>query len=186
MVAYRAPAIDDPNFFPLVVLDSILSGPTSFNSFGGGGTSNKTSRLYKALVETELAAGIGGGLTATIDPYLYSIHATVRTGRTPQEVEGAIDAELGRVASESVTKAEFEKARKQAKALFAFSSESVTNQGMWLGMAETLIGDYTWFETYLDQLMAVTLDDVSRVAAEVLDPHRRTVGWYVPTGTPEA
>jgi len=186
MVAYRAPAIGDPDFFPLVVLDSILSGPSSFNSFGGGGTSNKTSRLYKALVETELAAGIGGGVTATIDPYLYSIHATVRTGGTPQQVEEAIDAELRRVASESVTKAEFEKARKQAKALFAFSSESVTNQGMWLGMAETLIGDYTWFETYLDQLMAVTLDDVSRVAAQVLDPHRRTVGWYVPTGTPEA
>ena len=92
---------------------------------------------------------------------------------------------MARAAAESVTKEEFEKARKQAKALFAYSSESVTNQGMWLGMAETLAGDYTWFETYLDQLMAVTLDDVARVASEVLSPNRRTVGWYVPEGTPE-
>lgn len=186
MMAYRAPAIDDPDFFPLVVLDSILSGPSSFNAFGGGGTSNKTSRLYKALVDTELAASISGGVTPTIDPYLYTISATVRTGRTPEEVQAAIDAELARVATKSVTKTEFEKALKQAKALFAYSSESVTNQGMWLGMTETLADDYTWFENYLDRLMAVTLDDVSRVAEEVLNPKQRTVGWYVPTGQGEA
>ena len=182
MIAYHAPAISDPDFFPLVVLDSILSGPSSFNSFGGGGTSNKTSRLYKALVDTELAASIGGGVMPTIDPYLYTISATVRTGHTCEEVEEAINAELSRVAEESVTEEEFEKARKQAKALFAYSSESVTNQGMWLGMSETLVGDYTWFENYLDQLMAVTLDDVGRVAKDILNPNRRTVGWYVPNG----
>lgn len=185
VVAYHAPSVNQPDFFPLVVLDSILSGPSSFNSFGGGGTSNKTSRLYKALVDSELATDIGGGVTPTIDPYLYSISATVRTGHTCEEVEAAINAELARVAAESVTQEEFEKARKQAKALFAYSSESVTSQGMWLGMAETLAGDHTWFENYLDQLMAVTLDDVGRVAGEVLDPKRRTVGWYLPEG-PEA
>jgi zinc protease len=186
MLTYRAPAIGDADFFPLVVLDSILSGPSSFNAFGGGGTSNKTSRLYRALVETELAANVGGGVNPTIDPYLYTVSATVRTGHTCEEVEAAIDAELRRAAGESVTQEEFDKARKQAKALFAFSSESVTNQGMWLGMAETLAGDYAWFEDYLDQLMAVTLDDVSRVARNILDPDQRTVGWYVPTGNSEA
>jgi zinc protease len=186
MMAYRSPAINAADFFPLVVLDSVLSGPSSFNAFGGGGVSNKTSRLYKALVDTELAANIDGGVMPTIDPYLYTISATVRTGHTCEEVEAAIDAELTRVINESITKEEFEKARKQAKALFAFSSESVTNQGMWLGMTETIAGDYTWFETYLDRLMAVTLDDVSRVAQEALASNRRTVGWYVPTDTPEA
>lgn len=186
MMAYRAPSISDPDFFPLVILDSVLSGPSSFNVFGGSDVSNKTSRLYKALVESELAANIDGGITPTIDPYMYQIFATVRTGHTCEEVEAAIHTELERAARESITKEEFEKARKQARALFAYSSESVTNQGMWLGMAETLIGDYTWFETYLDQLMAVTLDDVAQVAQKMLDPNRRTVGWYVPTSTTES
>ncbi|HEX9091374.1 MAG TPA: pitrilysin family protein, partial [Anaerolineales bacterium] len=42
-VTYRAPAADEPDFFALNVLDSLLTGPTNLNMFGGGIT-NKTSR----------------------------------------------------------------------------------------------------------------------------------------------
>ncbi len=181
-IAFRAYEIKHPDFFALAVLDSILAGATSFNFMSTAGTSNKTSRLYRALVETELAASIGGGLVATVDPYVYTISATVRDGRTPQEVEDAMLAELARAAAGEISPEEFEKARKQAKALFAYDSESVSSQGFWLGFAETLVGDYEWFDTFLDKLMAVTLEDVQRVAADVFHPHRRTVGWYVPTG----
>jgi zinc protease len=52
------------------VLDSLLTGPTGLNMFGGGGISNKTSRLYHNLVERELAVSIHGGLQATLDPFL--------------------------------------------------------------------------------------------------------------------
>lgn len=181
-VAYRAYEITHPDFFALAVLDTILAGATSFNFMSTAYTSNKTSRLHRALVETELAAGVGGGLFATIDPYLYIISATVRDGRTPQEVEAAILAELQRATGGEIREDEFEKARKQAKALFAYDSESVSSQGFWLGFAETLVGDYEWFDDFLNKLMAVTLDDVHRVAADVFDPRKRTVGWYVPTG----
>ena len=180
-VAYRAYEVTHPDFFTLTVLDSILAGASSLNFMSTAHTSNKTSRLYKALVETEMAAGVGGGMIATIDPYIYSITATVRDDRTPQEVEDAIDAEVDRLASGQINEQEFEKARKQARALFAYDSESVSSQGFWLGFAETLVGDYAWFDDYLDRLMAVTLDDVKRVAADVFDRNRRTVGWYVPT-----
>jgi Peptidase M16 inactive domain. len=53
-----------------------------------------------------------------VDPYVYSISAVVRTGHTPGEVEEALDAELARVAAESVTPEELAKAIKQAKAQF--------------------------------------------------------------------
>ena len=62
---YRAPAATDPDFLPFVVLDSLLTGPSSLNLFGGG-ISNKTSRLYRALVEAELAVSLHGSLPATI------------------------------------------------------------------------------------------------------------------------
>ncbi len=184
-MAYRSYEITHPDFFALAVLDSILAGATSINFMSTAHTSNKTSRLYRALVETELAAGIGGGMTATINPYLYTITATVRNGRTCQEVEEAIAAEVERAAAGDISVEEFEKARKQAKALFAYDSESVSSQGFWLGFAETLVGDYEWFEGFLDKLMAVTLDDVKRAAADVFRQNRRTVGWYVPTGNDE-
>ncbi len=185
-IAYRAYEVTHPDFFALAVLDSILAGASSFNFMSTAYTSNKTSRLYRALVETELAASVGGGMIATIDPYLFTISATVRDGRTCEEVEKAILDEVERAASGEISEEEFEKARKQAKALFAYDSESVSSQGFWLGFAETLVGDYEWFDAFLDKLMAVTLEDVKRVAADVFHPNRRTVGWYVPTGeTPQ-
>ncbi|MEK7441967.1 MAG: pitrilysin family protein [Chloroflexota bacterium] len=177
-VAYHAPSATDADFFPMVVLDSILAGASSFNAFGGG-TSNKSSRLYKALVSTELAAGVGGGLSATIDPYTYSIVATVRQGKAISDVEKAFDVEMDRVLAHAVSEAEFNKAIKQAKAMFAFSAESVSNLGFWYGFSE-ILDSYQWFEKYLDKLSAVTIDDVSRVAKKYLVKSNRTVGWYQP------
>ncbi|NDJ53719.1 MAG: insulinase family protein [Chloroflexi bacterium] len=181
IVAYPSVEITHPDFFAVAVLDTILAGASSFNFMSTASTSNKTSRLYRALVDTELAAGVGGGMTASIDPYLFSIYAVVREGRELAEVEEAIHAETDKLAAGEITVAEFEKALKQTKALFAYDSESVSSQGFWLGFAETLVGDYTWFDDFLDKLMAVTLDDVKRVAAELFQSNKRTVGWYVPT-----
>jgi zinc protease len=176
--AYRSPHAVQSDFPALVVLDAILAGASSLAVFGGGGT-NASSRLYKALVDTELATDVSGGLATTVDPYLYGISATVRTGHTPAEVEAALDAELARAVAEPVTEQEVAKAIKQAKAQFAYGSESVTNQGYWYGFSE-VFADYTWFESYLDRLAAVTVDDVQRVAKTYLTKSNRTVGWYVP------
>lgn len=177
--AYHAPAAGNPDFYPLVALDSILAGASSFNVFGGGGTSNKSSRLYKALVQTGLAAGVSGNLTPTVDPYLYTVFATVRAGQSPAAVEQALDAELERLRREPVSEAELRKAVKQAKALFAYGSESVTNQGFWLGFTE-ILRDPAWFDRYLARLEAVTVADVQRVAQTYLARSNRTVGHVLP------
>jgi zinc protease len=179
-VVYHAPAADDPDFFPLIVLDSVLAGPSNFNMFSGG-ISNKTSRLYRALVETELAAGVSGALAATIDPYLYSITATVRNGKTSGQVLAALDAELRRVVDESIRPEEMDRAAKQARAIFAYGSETVTNQAFWMGYAE-MFSSIDWFDNYLASIAAVTTDDVQRVARSVLAERNRTVGFYRPTG----
>jgi len=87
--------------------------------------------------------------------------------------------EMDRVLTHAVSEAEFNKAIKQAKAMFAFSAESVSNLGFWYGFSE-ILDSYQWFENYLDKLSAVTIDDVSRVAKKYLVKSNRTVGWYVP------
>jgi len=178
-LAYHVPPASDPEFFPLIVLDSVLSGPSNFNLFGAG-ISNKTSRLYRALVETELAASISGGMAATVDPYLYSIGATVRKGKTPEQVLTALDAEIRKVMEEPVSEAELKRAVKQARAIFAYGSETVTNQAFWLGYAE-IFASYDWFENYIEKLDAVTPDDVQHAARKYLARRNRTVGFYLPT-----
>ncbi|MFZ5857835.1 MAG: M16 family metallopeptidase [Chloroflexota bacterium] len=179
-VVYRFPAAAHPDFFPLSVLDSLLAGPSNLNMFGGG-ISNRTSRLYRALVEKEYAVGISGGASATIDPFLYTFTLTVHPKRRPQEALAALDAEIERVRSERVTKAEITRAIKQARAIFAYGSESITNQAFWMGYSE-MFANYNWFLTYLDNLASVTPADVQRVAQEYFRPQTRIVGTYVPKG----
>lgn len=177
-MVFRVPTVHEPDFFALTALDAALTGASGMTFFGGGLT-NKSSRLYKALVTTELAAGISGSLLPTVAPFVYSLSAVVRAGRTPAEVEEALHAELARVTAEPVTPEELAKAIKQAKAQFAYSSESVTAQALWMGFSE-VFADYSWFENYIANLSAVTVEDVQRVAQKYLKQSNRTVGWYVP------
>jgi zinc protease len=176
--AYRFPAATHPDFFPLSVLDSLLAGPSNLNMFSGG-ISNKTSRLYRALVDNEFAVSVYGGAQATIDPFLYSITLTIHPRRKPEEALAALDKEIERIKQEKVTKAEITRAIKQARALFAYGSENITNQAFWLGYSE-MFAEYKWFETYLDKLASVTVKDVQRVANEYFKPQSRVVGTYVP------
>ena len=177
-VCYRFPAASHPDFFPLTVLDSLLSGPSNLNMFSGG-ISNKTSRLYRALIDKEYAVGIYGGAQATIDPFLYTLTVTVHPKRKPEETLAALDKEIERIKQEKVTKAEITRAIKQARALFAYGSENITNQGFWLGYSE-MFAEYRWFETYLEKLSAVTVKDIHRVANEYLNSKSRVVGTYIP------
>ena len=178
--AHHAPAATDPDFFPYLVTDSLLTGPSNQNLFGGG-ISNKTSRLYRALVEKELAVSVSGGLTATIDPFLYSIVVTVHPGSGADQAIGAMDDEIKRLQDTPPPASEVDRAVKQARALFAYGSESITNQAYWMGYSE-MFATYDWFLNYLDRLAAVTPDDVQRIARTHLRPSNRVLGVYLPTG----
>lgn len=180
-IAYHAPSASNPDFFTLTVLDSLLTGPSSLNMFGSGGTSNKTSRMYRALVEGEISVSCQGVLQATLDSYLYSINLTVHPFNTPEEVLSAVDQEIQRVLDSPVTSAEIERAIKQAKALFAFSSENISNQAFWLGYSE-MFANYDWFENYIDHLAQVTPEKVLEIAQTYLHPNNRVVGFYTPEG----
>jgi zinc protease len=178
-VCYRFPNASNPDFFPLAVLDSLLAGPSNLNMFGGG-ISNKTSRLYRALVDNELAVSLSGGSQATIDPFLYNISITIHPQRKPEEALAALDDEIKRIQDQLVDEDEIARAIKQARAIFAYGSENITNQAFWMGYAE-MFADYNWFLTYLDTLATVTPADVQRVAQQYLLPRSRLIGTYIPS-----
>lgn len=177
--AYRVPGATHPDYYPLVLLNAAFAGGSSLGMFAGGG-SNKSSRLYKALVKTGLAAGAYGGLGPTVDPFLYTINAIVSAGRSLDEVEAALEGEIGRLATEPITQTELDKARKRAKAQFVMAGESISGQAQLLGAAEATTGDYRWYENTLSALNEVTLADIERVRATYLRKQNRTVGWYEP------
>ncbi|MGD2145719.1 MAG: pitrilysin family protein [Anaerolineae bacterium] len=178
-MAFKAPGVREPDFFPMAVLNAILTGASAM-TFMGGGLTNKSCRLYRALVVKELAVSVSGALLPTVDPLPYVLSAVVRPGRSLAEVEEALCREIARVTDDVVTQSEVDKAVKQAKAQFSYSSESVTGQALWLGFSE-IFADHSWSDRYLENLAAVTVEDVRRVAQRCFSSSSRTVGWYVPT-----
>ena len=177
-LAYRVPGGAAPDFFPLNVLDSLLTGPSNLNMFGGG-ISNRTSRLYISLVEKELAVNVSGGLQATIDPFIYSISIIGHPAHTPEEIIAAVDREIKTLQDNLTNQEELNRAVKQARALFAYGSESITNQAFWMGFSE-MFQSYSWFTSYLDRLSAVTPSDIQQMAQKYLRPENRVVGIYLP------
>ena len=172
-ICHRIPSATHDDWAKLEILDNVFTGSS-------GASDNKTSWLYRALVKSEIAASVGGGINPTIDPYLYSIVVTLRDNRTPQEAEAVVLSEIERLQTKGITEAELKKAKKQAKAAFAYSTESVTEQAYWLARS-FILGEDDWFEKYVDRLMAVTLDDVKDVANRYLTSKNRVVGILVPT-----
>lgn len=178
-LSWRAPSARDDAFFVLAVLTSILAGPASLNQFGGGGTGNRMSRLYRALVETGLAVGIAGDFSASIDPGLYSITLVLNSGVAPEEAVAAVDREIERIHRGEISAEEVAKAARQARAMFIFGSEDITNIAFWLGYSE-MFADGSWFDSYVDRVAAVTASDVIDYAKRCLRTDNRVVGLYDP------
>ncbi len=171
-ICHRIPAATHPDWAKLKILDAILSGSS-------GASDNKTSRLYQALVKSEIAAGVMAGINPTLDPYLYSILVTLREGRAIEEAEAVLLEEIARLQADGITEAELNKAKKQAKAAFAYSTETVTNQAFWLAQS-FILEDASWFEGYVERLMSVRLEDVLAAANRYLVPRNRVVGILHP------
>ncbi len=176
--AYHVPAANHPDHFPLVVMDTILGGASAMGMFADAEPS-RSSRLYRALVETGLAADVGTQLAPTVAPFLYTLNVTVQAPAEPEAVEAALLAEVQRMVEAPVSEAEVAKAIKQTQAEFVYGAESVTDQAYWLGFSE-IVASQSWLDSYLERLAAVTPEDVQRVAATYLGADQRTIGIFLP------
>ena len=181
-LAYPAPAARDDAFFPLLVLDAILTGAKGVSLWCAfrGAPPQRKSRLYTSLVDCGLASSVSGALLPTRDPYLYTLSFTAADGVAPDALEAAAVAQVERVLRNGVTDEEVRRARRQLRARLVFENDSVTNVAHQLGYFETVAGN-----GYLGQLHArmasVTAEQVGTVARQYLTPRSRTTGWFQPS-----
>ncbi len=176
--AFKAPAATDPDFWPLTLLDTVLGGAKGMPMFGSSGNS-RTSRLHRRLVDGGLALGAGSSLLATIDPFLFMVSVTVLPGTERAVLESVLDEELARFTEEPLSDEELERARKQTRARIAMGMESMSSQGRGFGLA-SVVATLEWFDGFMEQIEAVTAQQVQAVAQRYLLTDQRTVGWYVP------
>jgi zinc protease len=185
-VGYHAPAAGDADFFPMLVLDAVLSGAKGVNLWASFRTPppQRSARLYQALVNNGLASAVSGGLVPTHEPFLYTISVTATDGTPLDALEQALLTELDRVHRHGITPEELRKAKNQLRARLVFENDSITNIAHQLGYFAT-IGSWEMYPSIPQRIQAVTLEQVGVVAAERLKPTNRTTGWFQPV-SPES
>ena len=180
---FQAPAATDADFFPMLVLDAVLTGAKGVNLWSSfrGLPPQRKARLYTALVDRGLASTVSGAILPTIQPYLYTLSFTAIDGVSLDEVEGAALEEIERVRRSGVEPSELARAQHQLRARLVFDNDSVTNIAHQLGYFET-VGGAGFLSSLQQQIRAVTSEQIHDAARRRLAPANRTVGWFRPLG----
>ncbi|MDI6771634.1 MAG: pitrilysin family protein [bacterium] len=182
-MAFHVPRAGHPDLPALLVLDGILSGFKGVVPFDGG-TGGRSSRLYRALVDGGLATEVGSGLTPSVDPTLFRIGATARSGVAAGALEAAVNREIARLHDEPADSAEMARVKRQAQAQFVYLRDGVFRRAMSLGMFEAVEWPQTT-QALIESVEGVSSVEVTRVARTYLSDRRCTVGHYLPEDGPE-
>src|SRR5262245_42221082 len=168
-VAYHAPAVGDPLFFPALVLDAALTGAKGVNLWSSfrGLPPQRKARLYRAIVERGLASFVSGQLMPTAQPFLYTVSATATAGTPLAAVEAATLEELDRVRTGGITDAELAGAKKQLRARLVFDDDGISNIAHQIGYFET-VASADLFVALPSSIASVTLEQVATAARWML------------------
>ena len=145
----------------------------------------KSSRLYHDLVyEKKIAQDVSASWDSGMRlGGLVELTATVQAGHSPQEVEAALSEELARARESLPSADELERAKRNVKAsLFA----QLENIGGFGGKADELnyyelrAGDPAMFAKHLESVLAVSAEDVRKLAQQYLRDEQRAVIQVLP------
>ncbi len=138
----------------------------------------RTSRLYKSLVKEQQIAiqavtfpGFPGqkyqtGLIAFAIPV---------KGKTGEDMEAAVFAEIDKIVAEGITAEELEAVKQRTRANFIRGLRGNGGMASQLAWYHTYMGDWRQLFNEVERIEAVTLEDVRRVAGEVFVETNRTV-----------
>ena len=173
-ITWQAPKASDPDAAALTVLDAILSA-------------GKSSRLYNSLVyQQQIAQEAFSTAELNAQPGLFYVGAIMSSGKTLDEGQTALLAEVARLRDAPPTAAELAEAKSEMIAGAVRQRETIDGKGFVLGSALVLEGDAAKANSGIDELNAVTAADVQRVARKYLDPRTMVVVRYMDEGQRKA
>ena len=166
--AYQMSELGSDDYYPMQMLTTLLSG-------------GESSRFQKEIVNNqELAVAAGSFPYALEDAGVFISYGIMNMGKTPKDLQDAFDKEIDRVRNELIKDREFQKLRNQIENSFISSNSTVR------GIAESLADYHVYFgnanliNSEIDKYMAVTREDLQRVAKKYLDPTKRVQLIYLP------
>jgi zinc protease len=166
--AYHIPAASHPDAAALDVLETLLG-------------SGRSSRLYTSLVyRQQVATSAYAGADLREHPGLFGVRVTCARGIALGDARAALEAELERVRAEPPDEVELERVRTQIASSVVRSRQTNTGVALELVRAATERGDPELVNGDLARYLAVSGEDVQRVARAYLRPENRTAIEYLP------
>ena len=141
----------------------------------------ESSRLYQELVkDRELCQQVFVGTDDRRGPDLFSVWAISAQGHTGVEAREVVYEEIGSVIQRGVTERELTKARNQIRSIFVFGLQSNLQRSRRLAEFELYYGSAELIREEMGRYLAVTSEDIQRVAGLYLTTTNRTVLDVVP------
>ncbi len=155
-------AITDPGRYALSLINTILGG-------------NMSSRLFQEIRERRgLAYSVYSFLSSHVDTGMFGIYM----GVSPQNAYDSIELvlkELQKIKSGSITPTELSDAKEYTKGNILLSAESTDNQMVRLSQNEIHFGRYIPLEDIVDNIEAVTREEIAQRAESMFDSDFMTV-----------
>lgn len=165
---YRTPAQGTPDYYAVSMLSQVLS-------------QGQSSRFYKALVDEKQVAIQAGSFPFDLeDPGVSLAFGITNMGKTPDAVEDAMNEEIKKVQDELIGEKEFQKLRNQVENDFISGNSRVAGVAESLANYKMYYGDANLINTELDRYLAVTREDIQRVAKQYFGKDNRVVLYYLP------
>jgi zinc protease len=174
---WQRPRLNHPDSAAFAVIDKILSG-------------GQSSRLYRSLVyERQLAQSARSSDFGQEDAGIFAVQAIVASGKSIDETEAALAAEIARLRDQPVSQAELDEARNEITSETLFGRETPEGRAFELGQSLTTADDPRWGDRLLAGVRRVTPADIQRVARTYFADNRRVSLRYLdesqrPAGTP--
>jgi len=142
----------------------------------GGGAS---SRLYQTLVkEQQLFVNVSCYHFGSFDAGLITIEGQLVKGVDMKTAEDAIEQELDKIKKEKIEERELQKVQNKTESVMAFEDMSVMNRAGSLAYYE-LLGDGELMNSEFKKYQDVTVEDLYRIANEILIPSNSNTLWYL-------
>ena len=171
-IAYHIPENRHADHYALELLSIVL---------GDG----ESSRLYQELVKKrEILQDLSVGTDDRRGPDLFSFWGICAQGKQATDARQVIYTQLSDIAKKGVTPRELEKAKNRIRSAFVFGLQSNLSRAMNLAEFEMYFGDANLLTTEAERYLAVTLDDIKRVASTYFSETNRTVLDVVPVKPP--
>jgi zinc protease len=162
-VSYRIPSDLSADGDAVEVLSLVLSA-------------GRSSRFYENIVrQKQLAVNLNAFAPESRGPRLLRIVATPTPGKSVDDLEAAIEAEIGRVQSGPIADWEMDKARNTARRQLVAGLGQSLSRAIQLAQFALVFNDPGRINTAYERLTKVTGADVQRVAKQYLTRENRSV-----------